>query len=61
LEADTGNEIWRVEKDEMFLGLAVANETIYVGNWDHHLYAFDRPVRNEGPSKLAVSFGQHQP
>ena len=47
LEADTGKEIWRVEKDEMFLGLAVANETIYVGNWDHHLYAFDQSTGEE--------------
>ena len=42
LEAATGREIWHVEKDEMFLGLAVANQTVYVGNWDRHLYAFDQ-------------------
>jgi outer membrane protein assembly factor BamB len=42
LEAATGKEIWHVEKDEMFLGLAVANQTVYVGNWDRHLYAFDQ-------------------
>ena len=47
LEADTGNEIWRVEKDQMFLGLAVDNEMISVGNWDHHLYAFDQSTGEE--------------
>lgn len=47
LEADTGKEIWRIEKDEMFLGLAVANGLIYVGNWDHNLYAFDQSTGEE--------------
>lgn len=47
LEADTGKEIWRVEKDEMFLGLAVANGMIYVGNWDLNLYAFDQSTGEE--------------
>jgi len=42
LDAETGNEIWRVEKEEMFLGLSVANGKIYVGNWDKYLYAFDQ-------------------
>jgi outer membrane protein assembly factor BamB len=47
LEAETGKEIWRVEKDQMFLGLAVANQTIYVGNWDRHLYALDQLTGEE--------------
>jgi eukaryotic-like serine/threonine-protein kinase len=47
LEADNGKEIWRVEKDEMFLGLAVANQTVYVGNWDTNLYAFDQSTGKE--------------
>jgi outer membrane protein assembly factor BamB len=42
LEAATGKEIWRVRKDENFLGLAVANGYVYVGNWDQNLYAFDQ-------------------
>lgn len=47
LEADTGKEIWRVTKDEMFLGLAIANGTVYVGNWDLNLYAFDQLTGEE--------------
>jgi outer membrane protein assembly factor BamB len=47
LEADTGKEIWRVEKDEMFLGLAVANGFVYVGNWNKDIYAFDQATGEE--------------
>lgn len=47
LEADSGKEIWRVTKDEMFLGLAVANGMVYVGNWDLNLYAFDQSTGKE--------------
>jgi eukaryotic-like serine/threonine-protein kinase len=47
LEADTGNELWRVEKDEMFLGLAVANGFVYVGNWDRYFYAFEQSTGEE--------------
>src|SRR4030095_15911539 len=47
LNAETGEEIWRVEKAEMFLGLAVANGYVYVGNWDHHLYSFDQSTGEE--------------
>jgi outer membrane protein assembly factor BamB len=47
LEADTGKEIWRVEKDEMFLALAVANGFVYVGNWNKEFYAFDQGTGEE--------------
>jgi outer membrane protein assembly factor BamB len=47
LAADTGTETWRVEKDEMFLGPAVANQRVYVGNWDGNLYAFDQSTGEE--------------
>jgi len=47
LDAASGDELWRVEKDEIFLGLAVANGMIYVGNWDHHFYAFDQLTGEE--------------
>jgi outer membrane protein assembly factor BamB len=47
LDAETGNELWRNEKDEMFLGLSVANGLIYVGNWDRKLYAFDQLTGEE--------------
>lgn len=47
LDSQTGEEIWRVEKDEMFLGLAVSNDLVYVGNWNHYLYAFDRRTGQE--------------
>lgn len=47
LDSQTGNVLWRTEKEEMFLGLAVANNIVYVGNWDHTLYTFDRSTGNE--------------
>ncbi len=47
LDAETGNELWRVEKEEQFLGLAVANQLVYVGNWDRYLYAFDQSTGEE--------------
>lgn len=42
LEAESGREIWRTTKDEMFLGLTVADDMVYVGNFDRKLYAFDQ-------------------
>ncbi len=47
LDAETGKELWRTEKDMQFVGLAVANGMIYVGNWDRNLYAFDRSTGAE--------------
>jgi outer membrane protein assembly factor BamB len=47
LDAETGKEIWRVQKDENFLGLAVADQHVYVGNWDLNLYAFDQATGEE--------------
>jgi outer membrane protein assembly factor BamB len=47
LDSETGKEIWHVEKNEMFLGLAVANRMVYVGNWDSNLYAFDQLTGEE--------------
>jgi outer membrane protein assembly factor BamB len=47
LKADTGEEIWRVEKNEMFLALAVANGFIYAGNWNKEFYAFDQGTGEE--------------
>ncbi|MDQ2690990.1 MAG: PQQ-binding-like beta-propeller repeat protein, partial [Chloroflexota bacterium] len=41
LDSETGNELWQVEKDETFLSLAVADQHVYVGNWDRSFYAFD--------------------
>jgi eukaryotic-like serine/threonine-protein kinase len=47
LNAETGVEVWRVEKPEIFVGFAVANHMIYVGNWDLNLYAFDQSTGEE--------------
>ena len=47
LDAETGKERWRTEKDTQFVGLAVANGLIYVGNWDRNLYAFDQSTGEE--------------
>lgn len=42
LDSATGKELWRVEHDEPFTALAVANQMIYVGNFDGFFYAFDQ-------------------
>jgi eukaryotic-like serine/threonine-protein kinase len=47
LDAQSGRELWRTQKDEMFLGLTVANGLIYVGNFDRKLYAFDQSTGEE--------------
>ena len=47
LDAETGKELWRVEKDTAFLGVAVADQQVYVGNWDLNLYAFDQSTGEE--------------
>ena len=47
LDGETGRELWRVEKEEQFLGLSIANQLVYVGNWDRHLYAFDQSTGEE--------------
>lgn len=47
LDAHTGKELWRVEKTDPFLSLAVADQLVYVGSWDHHLYAFDQATGEE--------------
>ena len=47
LEADSGKELWRTQKEEMFLGPTVANGLVYVGNFDRKLYAFDQSSGEE--------------
>lgn len=47
LDSESGKEIWRVKKEKQFLGLAVANGFIYVGNWDGSFYAFDQSTGEE--------------
>lgn len=41
LDAETGKQLWRVENEELFLGLAVNHGLVYVGNWNKTFYAFD--------------------
>jgi eukaryotic-like serine/threonine-protein kinase len=47
LDGETGKEIWAVKKDQNFLGVAVGNQRVYVGNWDLCLYAFDQSTGEE--------------
>ena len=47
LDAETGKELWRAEKEEQFLGLAVAHGSVYVGNWNKTFYAFDDTTGEE--------------
>jgi eukaryotic-like serine/threonine-protein kinase len=47
LEAESGEDLWRTQKDEMFLGPTVANGLVYVGNFDRKLYAFDQASGEE--------------
>ena len=57
LDAETGKELWRAGKANPFLGLAVVNQMIYVGNWDERLYAFDRSTGEERWSFAAQAGG----
>lgn len=47
LDASTGNEVWRVQSQSWFWGVAVAHDQVYVGNVDHYLYAYDAKTGNE--------------
>ena len=47
LESTTGKEIWRIRHDEPFTALAVANQLVYVGNFDGSFYAYDQETGTE--------------
>jgi eukaryotic-like serine/threonine-protein kinase len=47
LEATNGEELWRIQRDQPFTALAVANQMIYVGNFDGSFYAYDRQTGEE--------------
>ncbi|HEY9526729.1 MAG TPA: PQQ-binding-like beta-propeller repeat protein, partial [Anaerolineales bacterium] len=43
----SGEELWRIQKNDAFTALAVANQMIYVGNFDGSFYAFDQETGEE--------------
>jgi eukaryotic-like serine/threonine-protein kinase len=43
----SGKELWRIQHNEPFTALAVANQMIYVGNFDGFFYAFDQETGAE--------------
>jgi outer membrane protein assembly factor BamB len=47
LDSTDGKELWRIQHDEPFTALAVANQTIYVGNFDGFFYAYDQETGEE--------------
>jgi eukaryotic-like serine/threonine-protein kinase len=47
LEATNGEELWRIQRDQPFTALAIANQMIYVGNFDGSFYAYDRKTGAE--------------
>ncbi len=54
VDSSNGKELWRIEYDDMFTALAVANGLIYVGNFDGYFYAFDQKT---GAEKWSVKSG----
>ena len=42
-----GTELWRIQKEEQYTALAVAAQTIYVGNFDGNFYAYDQNTGEE--------------
>jgi len=42
VDSASGEELWQIQHDEPFTALAVANQMIYVGNFDGYFYAFDQ-------------------
>lgn len=47
VDAAHGEEVWRTQHDQPFTALAVADQMIYVGNFDGSFYAFDRQTGAE--------------
>jgi eukaryotic-like serine/threonine-protein kinase len=47
VDSTSGEELWRIQHDEPFTALAVANQMIYVGNFDGFFYAFDQETGAE--------------
>jgi outer membrane protein assembly factor BamB len=47
VDSTSGEELWRIQRDEPFTALAVANRMIYVGNFDGSFYAYDQQTGEE--------------
>jgi outer membrane protein assembly factor BamB len=47
VDSTSGEELWRIQKNDAFTSLAVANQMIYVGNFDGSFYAFDQETGEE--------------
>jgi outer membrane protein assembly factor BamB len=47
VDGTSGEELWRIQRDDMFTALAVANQMIYVGNFDGSFYAYDQETGEE--------------
>ena len=47
VDSTSGEELWRIQGNDAFTALAVANQMIYVGNFDGSFYAFDQETGEE--------------
>jgi eukaryotic-like serine/threonine-protein kinase len=47
VDSTSGEELWRIQHDQPFTALAVANQMIYVGNFDGSFYAYDQQTGEE--------------
>jgi outer membrane protein assembly factor BamB len=47
VESASGTDLWRIQGNDAFTALAVANQMIYVGNFDGSFYAFDQETGEE--------------
>jgi len=67
LDAQTGQELWKIQSKTWFYGAALANHFVYVGNDDGYFYAFNpktgeeiwkSPLAGAGWSSPAIANGR---
>jgi formylglycine-generating enzyme required for sulfatase activity len=67
LDAQTGQELWKIQSKTWFYGAALANHVVYVGNDDGYFYAFNSktgeeiwksPLAGAGWSSPAIANGR---
>jgi eukaryotic-like serine/threonine-protein kinase len=47
VDSANGKELWRIRHEEPYTALAIANQMIYVGNFDGFFYAYDQKTGDE--------------
>ena len=61
LDAQTGQDLWKIQSETWFYGAALANQFVYVGNDDGYFYAFDSKTGEEIWKSLLAGTGWSSP